>query len=47
MRNVSSLHPKPPPKDTLKMIEHLHDILPFKGKMATSNSVDKTRDFEV
>jgi hypothetical protein len=40
-----SLHPKPPPKDELKLITRMHDVLRLKAKMVTRNAVDATREF--
>lgn len=45
IRNVLSLHPKPPPKDEAKLVAKMHDVLRFKAKMITRNSVDASRSF--
>ncbi|OHT05866.1 hypothetical protein TRFO_26209 [Tritrichomonas foetus] len=45
IRNVMSLHPKPPPKDEVKLIERMHDVLRFTCRMITKNSVDASRSF--
>jgi hypothetical protein len=45
IRNVMSLHPKPAPKDEMKLIEKMHDVLRFKTRMVTRNAVDATREF--
>jgi hypothetical protein len=45
IRNVLSLHPKPAPKDEMKLIERMHDVLRFKGRMVTNNAVDASREF--
>jgi hypothetical protein len=45
MRSVLSLHPKPPPKDELKLITRMHDVLRFRARMVTKNAVDATRSF--
>ncbi|KAK8854293.1 EF-hand domain-containing protein 1 [Tritrichomonas musculus] len=45
IRNVMSLHPKPPPKDEQKLISKMHDVLRFTAKMITKNAVDASRNF--
>jgi hypothetical protein len=45
IRNVLSLHPKPAPKDEMKLIERMHDVLRFKTRLVTKNAVDATREF--
>lgn len=45
IRNVMSLHPKPPPKDEQKLVSKMHDVLRFKAKMITKNTVDASRNF--
>jgi hypothetical protein len=45
LRSCLSLHPKPAPKDQVKMLKHLHDILRFRCHMITRNSIDATRSF--
>jgi hypothetical protein len=45
IRNVLSLHPKPPPKDEIKLITRMHDVLHFRARMITKNAVDATRSF--
>lgn len=45
IRNVMSLHPKPPPKDEQKLISKMHDVLRFTAKMITRNTVDASRNF--
>lgn len=45
IRNVMSLHPKPPPKDEQKLISKMHDVLRFTAKMITRNTVDASRSF--
>ena len=45
LRSCLSLHPKPAPKDQVKMLKHLHDILRFKCHMITRNAIDATRSF--
>jgi hypothetical protein len=45
MRNVLSLHPKPAAKDELKLIELMHDVLRFRARMITKNTVDASRMF--
>ena len=45
LQSCVSLHPKPPPKDQVKMLSRLHDILRFKSHMVTKNRVDASRSF--
>jgi hypothetical protein len=47
IRNCLSLHPKPPPKDEVKLITLMHDVLRFRARMITRNAVDATRLFIV
>jgi hypothetical protein len=47
IRNCLSLHPKPPPKDEVKLITRMHDVLRFRARMITRNTVDATRAFIV
>ena len=45
LRSCLSLHPKPAPKDQVKMLKHLHDILRFKCHMISRNAIDASRSF--
>ncbi|EAX87685.1 MGC84469 protein, putative [Trichomonas vaginalis G3] len=45
LRSCISLHPKPAPKDQVKLLKHSNDILRFKCHMVTRNSVDASRSF--
>jgi hypothetical protein len=45
IRSCLSLHPKPPPKDEMKLITRMHDVLRFKAKLVTKNAIDATREF--
>jgi hypothetical protein len=47
IRNCLSLHPKPGPKDEIKLITRMHDVLRFRARMITRNAVDATRLFIV
>ncbi|KAH0786064.1 EF-hand domain-containing protein 1 [Histomonas meleagridis] len=40
IRNVMSLHPKPAPKDQVKLVTKMGQVLRFTAKMITRNTVD-------
>ncbi|KAH0785038.1 EF-hand domain-containing family member C2 isoform X2 [Histomonas meleagridis] len=45
IRNVMSLHPKPAPKDQVKLVTKMGQVLRFNAKMITRNTVDASRRF--
>jgi len=45
LRSCMSLHPKPAPKDQVKLLTHQSDILRFKCHMVTRSAIDATRSF--
>jgi hypothetical protein len=47
IQNCLSLHLKPPPKDEIKLITRIHDVLRFRARMITRKTVDATRFFIV
>jgi hypothetical protein len=47
LQNCLSLHPRPPPKDEVKLVTRMHDVLRFRARMITRSPVDATRAFIV